>query len=572
MGKKQSKNYGKEAISMAIKINAPADIFRSLRENGAYYIDKTMILKEYLEERFEEAVLFTRPRRFGKTMLMTMIRDFLDIRRDSRDVFEGLEIMKCEDIVANYMNQYPVIFISLKETHSIDYKKVYEYLQVVVANLCASYGELLHSDKIMDADKDRFRELSSQSANEANTIVFLDTLSRMLHAHFGKQVFIIIDEYDVPMARTYGTPAYDQTRVMIERMLSCVCKSNEHVKAVLLTGCLYTVKNSTYTGVNNIKAYTVLSPRYATYFGFTDGEVRKLLEDAELTDHYDTVKEWYDGYLFGNDKMYCPWDVLSYVDSVQWGEYDEDQGPDTYWVNTSETSLDLIHGFFGKTAEANESFEKLLAGDTIDCIVDDAIPYHRIHENGDNLWSTLVETGYLTKAVKGRPALMPLRIPNKGIHKVFLREVWSYFRDRVDNVFVRDLTAALWAGESRRAEEALNQILEATLSFYHEYHEYSYHLILDGFFTGLGYRVISEQETGYGRSDLIIMDPARNRCLLLELKHVKKQDEIEAALKEAGSQIIEKKYQSRLVYQGYHERKQYAMAFCGKNCRIGEIC
>ena len=562
---------GKEAISMAIKINAPEDIFRGLRESGAYYVDKTMMLKEYLEEQDEKAVLFTRPRRFGKTMTMTMFRDFLDIRRDSRDIFQGLEIMKYEDTVAAYMNQYPVIFMSLKEIYGSSFKEVYEYLQVAVANLCASFGELLLSDKIIDTDKNRFRELGSQSANEANTITFLDFLSRILHIHYGKQVFIIIDEYDVPMARTYGTPAYDKTRALIERMLSYVCKSNDNVKAVMLSGCLYTVKNSAYTGVNNIKAYTVLSPLYAASFGFTDEEVRKLLEDAELTDHYETVKEWYDGYLFGRDKIYCPWDVLCYVASVLQGGFDEDQGPESYWVNTSETSLDLIHGFFGKTAEVNQSFEQLLAGNTIDCIVEDAIPYHRIHENGDNLWSALVETGYLTKAVKGKPALMPLRIPNKGIYKVFLTEVWSYFRDKVDNAFVRDLTSALWAGESRRAEDALNQVLEAVLSFYHEYHEYSYHLILDGFFTGLGYRVLSEQETGYGRSDLIILDPARSRCLLLEFKHVKEKSEMEAALKEAGSQIINKKYESRLVYQGYSKRIQYAMAFCDKFSRIVKI-
>ena len=230
--------------------------------------------------------------------------------------------------------------------------------------------------------------------------------------------------------------------------------------------------------------------------------------------------------------------------------------------------MNLIHGFFGKSAGINEGFEKLLAGETIDCTVNEYAPYHRIHESGANLWSALVETGYLTKAVTGRPPLMPLRIPNRSIQIVFRQEVWNYFNDKVDNVFVHEVANALWGGEVETAENALNQILEATISFYHEYHEYSYHLILDGFFTGLGYRVQSERETGYGRSDLIILDPARQRCLILELKHVKKEEEIDHALEEASSQIIKKKYDSQLRYEGYQTRLRYGMAFLNKKARI----
>ena len=246
-------------------------------------------------------------------------------------------------------------------------------------------------------------------------------------------------------------------------------------------------------------------------------------------------------------------------------------GPESYWLNTSETSLNLIHGFLGKTGGVNESFEQLLAGDMIDCTVNEFVPYHRIHESGENLWSALVETGYLTKAVKEKMPLMPLKIPNRSIQIVFRQEVWSYFKDKVDNAFVRDLVSALWAGEIQRAESALNQILEATLSFYHEYREYSYHLILDGFFTGLGYRVQSEKETGFGRSDLIIQDPARNRCLILELKHVMNESEMQTALKEAASQIIKNKYDSALKYESYTDILRYAMAFYGKNCLIGKL-
>ncbi|MBR1743788.1 MAG: AAA family ATPase, partial [Lachnospiraceae bacterium] len=508
---------------------------------------------------------------FGKTLTMTMFRDFLDIRQDSADIFDGLEIMEHPDVVEKYMNQYPVVFLSLKEVFGGDFEKVYENMQFAVSELCKTFDELGTSSAIGAEDKKLLVALREQSANEVNTVASLGLLSRMLCTHYHKQVFVIVDEYDVPMAKALGTDHYDKVREMIEHMLSYVCKTNDNVKAVMLSGCLYTVKNSTYTGVNNIVSYSVLSPIYASSIGFTDEDVKTLLKDAGLPDRYDTVAEWYDGYLFGRDKMYCPWDVLSYVQSVLDGSYSEVMGPESYWMNTSETSLNLIHGFLGKTAGANEGFERLLAGETIDCTVNEYVPYHRIHESGENLWSALVETGYLTKTVTEKMPLMPLRIPNRSIQTVFRQEVWNYFKNRIENACVSDLVSALWGGETERAEAALAQILEAALSFYHQYREYSYHLILAGFFTGLGYPVQSERETGYGRSDLIIPDPARSRCLILELKHVKEESEMEDALREASGQIVEKKYESRMKYEGYTQRFRYGMAFCDKRVRIIKV-
>ncbi len=554
-----------------MKIRASYDSFRDLRENNAYYIDKTEIIREYLVSRFDKAVMFTRPRRFGKTLTMTMFRDFLDIRQDSREIFSGLKIMEYPDVVKNYMNQYPVLFLSLKEVFGDSFDKVLRNFQIAISTVCDEQATLLESKKVSTIHKEFFSKLQRKESNEEDTIQALALLCQMLRDQYNKQVFVIIDEYDVPMAKALGTPFYDKVRDMIEHMLSYVCKTNSNVKGVMLSGCLYTVKNSTYTGVNNIIPYTVLSPIYGSSIGFTDEEVKRLLGDAGLSERYGTVAEWYDGYMFGRDKMYCPWDVLSYVRSVLDGSYDEDRGPESYWLNTSETSLNLIHGFLGKNGGINEDFERLLAGETIDCTVNEFVPYHRIHESGGNIWSALVETGYLTKAVAGRPPLMPLRIPNRSIQIVFRQEVWDYFEDKIDNAFVRDLVNALWAGEIRDAQNALNQILEATLSFYHEYHEYSFHLILDGFFTGLGYRVQSERETGYGRSDLIILDPARQRCLILELKHVKKEEEVKTALREASSQMIQNKYESQLRYEGYRTRLQYGMAFFDKKAFIAEV-
>ena len=551
-----------------LNIRSSYDSFRDLRENNSYYIDKTDVIEEYLTKRFDKAVLFARPRRFGKTLTMTMFRDFLDIRQKSGDIFAGLKIMDSPDVVENYMNKYPVVFISLKEVFGESFEDVLQNLRIAISKICEGYADLLESDKVSKAGKIFFEKLWHQEAKQPNTEQALDLFCQMLRQSYGKPAFVIIDEYDVPMAKALGKSYYDKVRDMIEHMLSYVCKTNENVKAVMLSGCLYTVKNSQYTGVNNIISYNVLSPIYATSIGFRDDDVKKLLEDAGMADQYDTVSEWYDGYMFGRDKMYCPWDVLSYVKSVQEGSYDEDRGPESYWLNTSEISQNLIHGFLGKTVGANEAFEQLLAGGTIDCSVNEFVPYHRIHENGANLWSALVETGYLTKSVTGRPPLMPLRIPNKSIQLVFRQEVWSFFEDKIDNAYVRDLVNALWAEEINTAKASLEQILEATLSFYHEYHEYSYHLMLSGFFTGLGYRVQSERETGYGRSDLIILDPARNRSMILELKHTQKEVEMAEALHEAASQLIDKKYESQLRYEGYTARLQYALAFHDKQCLI----
>ena len=552
-------------------INKSCDSFRKLRETNSYYVDKTMLLEEYLSTPSDEAVLFSRPRRFGKTLTMTMFKEFLDVRRNSREIFEGLKIMDHKKIVEDYMNKYPVVFLSLKEVSGDSFDDLYRNLQIVISEICEDFKDLLDRDEISETTKEFFHALWKQKAEKANTEQALALFRRMMRQVYKKPAFVIIDEYDVPMAKALGTPHYEQVRDMIERMLSFVCKTNDNVKAVILSGCLYTVKNSSYTGVNNIISYSVLSPKYADCFGFTEEDVARILEDADLTHLADTVREWYDGYLFGRTKMYCPWDVLRFVASVLDGTFDDERGPESYWVNTSDTSLALIHGFLGKTQDATEKFEQLLTGNAIDCIINENIAYHNIHKSGDNLWSALVETGYLTKTVKGRPLSLPLVIPNNSIRVAFRNEVWNFFRDKVDNVYVGNLVSALWAGETKKAQETMNLVLESTLSFYHEYHEYSYHLILDGFFTGRGYIVLSEAETGYGRSNLVVLDRPRDRCMILELKHASDGQSLEAALREATGQTVKKKYESRLKYEGYTHRLQYGMAFKDKQALISGI-
>ena len=345
------------------------------------------MLHLYLTKRFEKAVLFARPRRFGKTITVTMFRDFLDISKNNLGLFDGLKIMDHPDTVAACMNRYPDIFLSLKEVFREDFEAVLRNLKIALSTVFEENLFLLESDQLSMINKSLFYRILERKGKQADTEQGLGLLCRMLRQYYGVPAFVIIDEYDVPMAKTLGLSCYYRVRDMVEHMLSYVCKTNEDVKAVMLSGCLYTVKNITYTGVNNIVPYS------------------------------------------------C-------------------------WLNTSETSPDIIRGFPGKTNDVNESFEQLLTGGTIECQVNENLTYHRIYENGDNIWSVLLETGYLTKAVKEEMPLMPLRIPNRSVRAVFRQEIWNFFKDKVDNTFVRDLMNALWTVETKKAEAALNQILE----------------------------------------------------------------------------------------------------------------
>ena len=352
---------------MRLTIDESCDSFRELRENGAYYVDKTLMLKHYLADDFKSVVLFARPHRFGKTLTMTMFRDFLDVRQSSRDIFAGLEIMEHPDVVDRFMNRYPVVFISLKEVSGSTFDTVLRRLSAQVSDLFGRHRDLLESDAISKERKELLLRFCAEAADQVHLEKSLDLLSQILAAHYHRPAFAIVDEYDAPMAKALGTPFYEQVSDMVEHMLSYVCKTNDSVRAVLLSGCLYTVRNSAYTGVNNIIPYTVLSANYATSIGFTDEDVRRLLDDAGIPEHAGVVEEWYDGYVFGRDKMFCPWDALHYVASVLDGSYDADQGPQSHWVNTSSTSMNLIGGFLGKAPNAVEGLERLMAGETIDC-------------------------------------------------------------------------------------------------------------------------------------------------------------------------------------------------------------
>ena len=393
------------------KVDPSQDIFSLYRAKGNYYVDKTEMIYHYLVESFESKIMFTRPRRFGKTMVMTMFADFLDIRKDSSEVFKGLKVMEHEEFVEKNMNKWPVVFLSLKDMRATTSDGILDCIRVKIAEVMEYHEELATSKSISESEREMYFELCRKKASKETTINALAFLAKLLYKHHGKTVFVIVDEYDVPIASAYGSKEYDAIQALIEKMLSCVCKTNRYIESVMVSGCRSTC-------LDNIQPYNVLSYDYADCFGFTEKEVEQLLAAAGLSDRLPEVKEWYDGYIFGDAHVYNPWDVMKYV------QYAKGRGharlPLPFWLDTSETINDLILDFIAKTPDALESFEMLLSRQSVIKPINENVSYHRLHESGENLWTGLLETGYLTKATEeDSQGTVALRIPNEEIRKVF---------------------------------------------------------------------------------------------------------------------------------------------------------
>ena len=549
-----------------ISINESFDQFRELRESGVYYADKTELLYEYLEKSFKKAILFTRPKRFGKTLTMTMFRDFLDITQDNRKIFEGLAVMNHTKLIDDFMNQYPVVFLSLKDVYGDTFESAFEMLRVEISRLCEANRFLLNSIKVSDASKLFFERLQYREGNVADTIQALDLLAQMMHSHFGYPAFILIDEYDTPMTKTAGYRCHAKVQDMIEKMLSLVCKTNYHVKGVLLSGVLHTVKNSSYESVNNIITCSVLSPEYDSMIGFTEEDVKKLLTDAGLEGTFPVIRDWYDGYIFGNRHMYCPWDVLRHVSSILCGAFLPLGEPMGYWSDNALNSCPFIKTILSRGQDSIENLEQLIAGKTIEKYIDDSLPNRRDIASEESLWGLLLESGYLTKSDKEVYELLEMRIPNRRIQYVFQREVWAFLKNRIPHSHVNRMIGSLWAGD-KNAQGELSLVLAESLGCFQTVHEYTSHMILCSIFTGLRYQVRSEQALGYGRSNLVVLDPAKKRGLILMLKHPEKQADhgslfseslIPAAVKEIAAALRKEGYQMIRCYSitCYQEKKE----------------
>lgn len=406
---------------MAIRIAVGDENFDEIRKSGLYYVDKTELLYDLAGREDHKVTLFTRPRRFGKTLNMSMMESFFDINRDSRAVFEGLDIMKHEEFCASWMNQYPVLSISFKDVDGLDFEKAYAKLCAVIADLCKKIEKLPDCDGINGADAEIFDRLMYQRASDADVQNALKIIMRMMTAAYGKPVILLIDEYDVPLAKaseknTAQNRYYEQMLDVIKGMLSIALKTNEYLKFAVVSGCLRIAKESIFTGTNNFASYSVLDSRFSRYFGFTQKEMDEMLAAAGLSDHTDIIREWYDGYVIGNTSVYCPWDAASYVSALL---YDPHAEPKNYWRNTSSNGVirDFVnHSDWG----IPDKFETIMNGGTITVTVSDELTYDTLHESEQNLWSILLMTGYLTKAdPAARGQTVALKIPNTEIAGIF---------------------------------------------------------------------------------------------------------------------------------------------------------
>lgn len=555
---------------MIFRVGVGESDFAALRRSGKYYVDKTAVMYELVEETENKVTLFTRPRRFGKTLMMSMLSNFFSIRKDSREIFEGLGITAYKEFCEKWMNQSPVLFLSYKDVEAETFEGAYRMLKTKLADLCKELDFLLEETAVNSADRDIFRKLMFKTAEEDDVKNSLKTIMRMLYAVYGRKTILLIDEYDVPLARaseknTVENAYYSAMLDVIKGMMGTALKNNEFLEFSVITGCLRIAKESIFTGTNNFASYSVLDADFSEYFGFSEEEVEKMLLAADRQDKADLIKEWYDGYIFGDSFLYCPWDVMNYMSALK---KRENAKPKNYWKNTSHNGILLT--FVKRTDfKVRGKFEILMNGGTITQTISDELTYDTLHSSEDNLWSVILMTGYLTKADAGEEGeTVRLKIPNREIASIFEDTVVKLFQDTMDENCRKDMIEALWRGDEQEASEAISNLLWKTIS-YNDYHEDYYHAFLAGAFVGLGYEVESNKEKGLGRPDIFLKDDDNRRVIIIETKRSKKEDNLDQDCDRAVNQILSKKYAEGLY--GYTQILCYGIAFFQKQARVKRL-
>ena len=558
------------SLYMIFRVGVGESDFAALRRSGKYYVDKTAVMYELVEETENKVTLFTRPRRFGKTLMMSMLSNFFSIRKDSREIFEGLRITAYKEFCEKWMNQSPVLFLSYKDVEAETFEGAYRMLKTKLADLCKELDFLLEETAVNSADRDIFRKLMFKTAEEDDVKNSLKTIMRMLYAVYGRKTILLIDEYDVPLARaseknTVENAYYSAMLDVIKGMMGTALKDNEFLEFSVITGCLRIAKESIFIGTNNFASYSVLDADFSEYFGFSEEEVEKMLLAADRQDKADLIKEWYDGYIFGDSFLYCPWDVMNYMSALK---KRENAKPKNYWKNTSHNGILLT--FVKRTDfKVRGKFEILMNGGTITQTISDELTYDTLHSSEDNLWSVILMTGYLTKADAGEEGeTVRLKIPNREIASIFEDTVVKLFQDTMDENCRKDMIEALWRGDEQEASEAISNLLWKTIS-YNDYHEDYYHAFLAGAFVGLGYEVESNKEKGLGRPDIFLKDDDNRRVIIIETKRSKKEDNLDQDCDRAVNQILSKKYAEGLY--GYTQILCYGIAFFQKEARVKRV-
>ena len=552
---------------MDFKVGVGKSDFAALRESGNYYVDKTELIYELANDTDNQVTLFTRPRRFGKTLMMSMMENFFSIRKNSESIFEDLAITGHEYFCKEWMNQYPVLFISFKDAEADEFDVAYAKLKTVIADVCKGISDISSGKNVNPFDVEVFNRLQAQTGTDADIQNSLKMIMRMMNTVYGKRVILLIDEYDVPLVKaseknTAKNGYYSKMLDVIKGIMSTALKDNEFLQFAVITGCLRIAKESIFTGTNNFASYSVLDERFSRYFGFLEDEVDTMLEVADRKEAAKEIKEWYDGYVFGNSYVYCPWDVINHISALR---YKRTTKPKNYWKNTSHNGILLT--FVERTDfDVAGKFEKLLNGGSIVQAISDDLTYDTLHSTEDNLWSVLLMTGYVTKAdIDEDTDTVSLKIPNKEIASIFQDSVVRYFTDTVSSDTIKELLEALWEKDEIGSGEILSGLLWDTIS-YNDYHEDYYHAFLAGVFVGRGYEVESNKEKGLGRPDIFLKDRKNRRAIIIEAKKSDKEADLNKDCDKAIKQIIDEKYADGMY--GYDQILCYGVAFFQKQAKV----
>lgn len=563
------RTFSGREVSMENRLKLPVGIenFEEIRKEGFYYVDKTKLIEELLMS-WGKVNLFTRPRRFGKTLNMSMFKTFFEIGTD-QSVFDGLYISCNKRLCEEHMGKYPVIFLSLKGVDGLNFEKAREMLLQLIMEEADRHYYLKTSDKLTEEDRLLFQKmLLGDGIALENSIKML---ARFLYKHYSQKVIILIDEYDVPLDKAFSNGYYEEMVELIRGLLGQALKTNDFLQFGILTGCLRVSKESIFTGINNFEVLSILDVRYDEGFGFTDEEVRKVLKDYDFLEHYAEVKEWYDGYHFGNTEVYCPWDVIRYCKSLC---ADSTAKPQDFWSNSSGNAI--VRRFIDKAnAQTKTEIEQLIAGESIEKNISLELTYNEIDKNIENLWSVLFTTGYLTQCGQTASGAYLLKIPNREIRNLFTRQIREWFSDvsRSDGKTLEELCDAFLKKDPETIEKLFGAYLWDTISIRdtavaREKKENFYHGILLGL---LGYkstwRTMSNAESGIGYSDILVEAGENRTGIAIELKYAEDGD-MDAACEAALQQIEEKDYLTRLKQDGMQNFIKYGIACFKKNCKV----
>lgn len=555
-----------------IKLPVGIENFEKIRRDGFYYVDKTGLIEQLLNN-WGEVNLFTRPRRFGKTLNMSMLKCFFEIGTD-QSLFDGLYISKNKALCDAYMGKYPVISISLKGVNADSYENARSLLKRIVMEEAKMHRIIMSGNRLDDIDKAEYMSLVTGEMGEDTLIYSMKTLTALLEKYYEKKVIVLIDEYDVPLAKANENGYYDQMVLLVRNLFENVLKTNSSLKFAVLTGCLRVAKESIFTGLNNFKTNSILDEEYDETFGFVDDEVKEMLHYYGQDTHYETVKEWYDGYRFGNADVYCPWDVINYCDAHRRNPM---LPPENYWTNTSGNDVlkHFIESAGAAKGLAKTDLERLVNGEIVEKDIREDLTYNELYASMDNLWSTLFMAGYLTHKGRVDTKRFRLAVPNREIRNIITEQVLALFKQNVekDGQLLNDFCTALSNGHTDEVERLFSEYMKKTISVRDtfarkELKENFYHGLLLGILGfKAGWSVMSNRESGNGFSDIMIMIDDAEIGIVIEVKYAESHD-LEAVCKDALKQMIDKRYTEYFEQQGIKKILKYGIACRVKECKV----